>query len=104
MTEPSVSDLCTRVARIEAELAANDRRYEQRFADQQTAVNTALSAAKEAVNAAMLAANAAVTKAETAYDKRFEAVNEFRGTLSDQQRTLMPRAEAELRLDTLEQK
>jgi len=63
-------------------LAANDRRYEQRFADQQMAVNAALSAAKEAV-----------TKAEDAAERRFNSVNEFRATLGDQQRTLLPRSE-----------
>jgi small-conductance mechanosensitive channel len=37
----------------------------------------------------------AVTKAEAATEKRFEGVNEFRGQLSDQSRTLMPRSEYE---------
>lgn len=44
----------------------------------------------------------AVTKAEIATDNRFSAVNEFRGQLADQFRTLMPRAEAEMRLKVLE--
>lgn len=76
---------------LEALIEANDRRYEQRFKDSGTAVGAALSAAKEAV-----------VKAETAAEKRFESVNEFRGTLSDQQRMLMPRTEAELRFSALE--
>lgn len=71
-------------SRSEAIVEANDRRYEQRFQDTKTAVDAALSAAKEAV-----------IKAEEAANKRFEGVNEFRGTLADQQRTLMPRAESE---------
>ena len=37
----------------------------------------------------------AITKAETATEKRFEGVNEFRFTLSDQQRTFVPRQEYE---------
>ena len=88
---------------------ANDKRYEQRFIDSQTAVGAALSAAKTAVDAALSAAKEAVTKAEVAVEKRLEGVNEFRGQLADQQRTLMPRPEAELvaraladRLDKLE--
>lgn len=36
----------------------------------------------------------AVIKAETATEKRFEGVNEFRQTLADQAATLMPRSEA----------
>ena len=41
----------------------------------------------------------AVLKAEAASEKRFDGVNEFRATLADQQRTLMPRAESELRMN-----
>ena len=37
----------------------------------------------------------AIQKADSATEKRFDAVNEFRNTLSDQQRTLMPRQEYE---------
>lgn len=51
------------------------------------------AAAKEAVNAALAAADKALQKAETASEKRFEGVNEFRATLADQASTLMPRAE-----------
>ena len=74
---------------------ANDERYAQRFLDSQTAVQAALSAARTAVDAALSAAKEAVAKAEAASEKRFEGVNEFRGTLADQQRTLMPRSEQE---------
>jgi flagellar basal body-associated protein FliL len=38
----------------------------------------------------------AVTKAEIATEKRFESVNEFRATLADQQRMLIPRLEYEV--------
>ena len=69
---------------LEALIAAHDRRYEQMFTSSRTAVDAALSAAKEAV-----------AKAEAASERRFEGVNEFRATLADQQRTLMPRGEQE---------
>jgi hypothetical protein len=52
-------------------------------------------AARAAISAAMAAADRAVNKAEVAAEKRFESVNEFRNTLSDQQRNLVPRAEFE---------
>ena len=42
----------------------------------------------------------AVNKADAATEKRFESVNEFRGTLSDQQRTFLPRAEYEAGIKT----
>ena len=52
---------------IIALLNERDRRYQQRFDDQTTAINAALQAAKEAV-----------TKAESAAEKRFELLNELR--------------------------
>lgn len=74
-------------------------------------VDVRFEAQERAVNAALLAAQKAVEKAETAAEKRFESVNEFRATLSDQARLLMPRAEAEanqkaieLRLDEITRK
>ncbi|MWA08720.1 hypothetical protein [Streptomyces sp. BA2] len=61
-----------------------DLRYQQRF-DAQT----------KAIEAALLAAKEAVIKAELANDKRFEGVNEFRQTLSDQAAQFMTRTESE---------
>jgi hypothetical protein len=61
-----------------------DKRYDQKFADTKIAVDAALAASEKAV-----------IKAESAAERRFESVNEFRSTLADQQRTLMPRAETE---------
>jgi hypothetical protein len=72
-------------------LAEQDRRHEART-----------DAAKEAVGVAMAAADRAVLKAEGAAERRFESVNEFRNTLADQQRSLMPRTEAEIRLAALD--
>ena len=74
-------------------IGANDHRYEQRFTDQEQLVANALAAAKEAV-----------IKAEQAAEKRFDAVNEFRATLADQQRTLMPRAESDRAFAALAEK
>lgn len=75
--------------------------HDQRFADGETAVRAALLAQKELATMALTNAERAVAKAEAAAEKRFEAVNEFRATLGDQQRTLMPRAEAEIELGAL---
>jgi hypothetical protein len=60
-----------------------DKRYEQRFLQQETAVTAALNSSKEAV-----------AKAERATEKRFESVNEFRGALSDAQKNYITRSEA----------
>ena len=96
-------------------LAAADKRYEQRFeasqkaldlgfAGQKAAVDAAFAAQKEAINAALAAADRAVLKAELATEKRFESVNEFRGTLDNQQRTLIPRSEVAAIVKGLDEK
>jgi hypothetical protein len=52
----------------------------------------------------MASAEKAVTKAEAAAEKRFEAVNEFRGQLSDQASQFMPRSESNVRYSALADK
>jgi hypothetical protein len=49
---------------------------------------------------AIEAADKAVSKAEVATEKRFESVNEFRQTLSDQTRTFISKVEFEALRDT----
>lgn len=71
---------------------------DERYATQQIAMQTALTAAERAVQTALLAAEKAVSKAEIAAEKRFDSVNEFRAQLSDQATTFMPRTEAEQRI------
>lgn len=73
---------------LKALIDERDRRYEQRFVDQATAVSAALASAEKAV-----------TKAEEASNKRFDAVNEFRGQLSDQASQFMTRAEGGALID-----
>lgn len=46
----------------------------------------------------------AVNKAETATEKRFESVNEFRSQLADQSRTFIPRLEVEGLLKSMNDK
>jgi hypothetical protein len=61
-------------------------------------------ASKEAVTAAMDAAKVATDKADAANEKRFDAVNEFRSTLKDQQVTFADKAQTDFRLSALEGK
>lgn len=74
-------------------LEETNRRNEERFRAQETAINAALLAQKTAIDAALAAADRAVTKAEVAAEKRFESQNEFRGQLKDQQVNFVMRAE-----------
>lgn len=82
-------------------IAQMDLRYQQRFDAQGEAVAAALVSAEKAVNSALVAADRAVAKAEIAAEKRFEAVNEFRGTLADQASMLLPRSEADARFQAI---
>ncbi len=96
-------------------IESNESKYEERFTAsqnavnaaftaQQTAMQTALTAQKLAVDTALGAADRAVAKAETATDKRFESVNEFRATLSDLQSAFIPRLEAMALFRSMEEK
>lgn len=77
---------------------------DQRFSDNDKAVQAALVSQEKAVSAALAAAKEAVSKAETASEKRFDAVNEFRKTLSDQTNTFLPRPEYDANHTALEDK
>ena len=67
-------------------------------------VDARVGAIKEATAMALAAAKEAVLKAESANDKRFEGVNEFRNTLKDQQATLVTRTEIDVRFKSIEDK
>jgi hypothetical protein len=94
----------TALEHVMAQIASNDRRYEERFAASQKALELGLAGTKSEINAALVAADRAVQKAEAASEKRFEGVNEFRSTLSDQQRTLIPRQEVDVLVRGLDEK
>jgi hypothetical protein len=105
-TERNISGWTTDTLRehITQLINEHDKRYEQRFLAQESAVQSALVAQEKAVNAALIAADRAVAKAEVAQDKRNEATNEFRGQLSDQAATLMPRKEVEQVISSLSER
>lgn len=77
---------------------------QERYETQTKALDAAFVASEKAVQTALASAEKAVTKAETASERRFESVNEFRQTLTDQAMTFMPRSEAESRLGALAEK
>lgn len=67
-------------------------------------VDIRFDAQEKAVTSALAAADRAVSKAELASEKRFESVNEFRAALGDSARLLMPRAEIETMVKSLNEK
>lgn len=102
--EPSLRELTREVTALKEVLLAKlevqqvqgnerDRRYEERFKATDDKTSLALSASEKAV-----------AKAELATEKRFEGVNEFRATLSDQAARLYPRAEAEAKFRGYDEK
>jgi vacuolar-type H+-ATPase subunit E/Vma4 len=72
-------------------LTERDRRYEQQF-----------EAIREATAAALASAKEAVAKAESANERRFESVNEFRAQLNDMIASLISKDVAEARFKALE--
>jgi hypothetical protein len=78
---------------LREQFAAMQAMLTERSLAQKEAVAAALMAADRAVTAALISAEKAVSKAEDAAGKRFEAVNEFRQTLSDQTATFLTRGE-----------
>lgn len=67
---------------------------DERYAMQSKAVDAALASQQAITQSALMAAEKAVSKAETAAEKRFEGLNEFRQTLSDQANLFITRSEA----------
>lgn len=60
------------------------------------------NSAEKAVETAMSSAEKAVEKAERAAEKRFDAVNEFRQTLGDQQATFSRSDSTNIRFENIE--
>jgi hypothetical protein len=65
-------------------------------------LDSAFAAAEKATAAALDSAKEAVTKAESASDRRFESVNEFRATLQDQTSQFVSRLEFSAKVDALD--
>ncbi len=70
--------------KIEAE---RDKRLDERFRAQETALAAALAERDRGLTAALTAAKEAVAKAEAANEKRFESANEWRGQSADRERS-----------------
>ena len=89
LPEKVIEDRC--VHRLEAIMAERDRYYLAQ-----------IQALKEAVCSAMADADKALSKAETASEKRFDSVNEFRAALSDNSANFVQRDSYEERHRALE--
>lgn len=92
-----------------------DKRYEQVFVSAKESMTMRLVNLEQATHASfaalerlmasqLLSSERAILKTELSQEKRFDGVNEFREALSDQQRLLIPRAEAENRLQAMSER
>lgn len=88
------------VAKVE--LAAEKTYLEAAIAGLKEAFGQMVKHQQELTAQALASADKAVLKAEVAAEKRFESVNEFRATLSDQQSQLATKTEVNLRFKALE--
>ncbi len=75
--------------------------YDALLTERAARASERVASAQRSIEAALAAADKATTKAEEAIERRLEGVNEFRATLGDQQRLLMPRSEVEVMLQEL---
>jgi hypothetical protein len=80
---------------VSAALTAADKAVDARQTSAEREFHEHLDQYRHEVDFAFQASDRAITKAETATEKRFEGVNEFRAQLTEQAATFMPRAEAE---------
>jgi hypothetical protein len=89
---------------IKETIRLNGSKYQVQFGALEAALNAQLVALRENTALAFSASEKAIQKAEAATEKRFESVNEFRKTLTDQTATFMPRAQTEALLANLNEK
>ena len=96
--------LSEKVKSIRELMDERDRRYTGQFNDSKTAVIDALAAQKEQTASVFASSEKAIIKAEDAQRSYNERTNELRGALDDQNKTLLPRTEAEARFFSVEEK
>lgn len=89
----------TLLEHVNTRFEERDVRHQQRYDAQMHEIELNIFAQRSAVDAALAAANLANTKAESATELRFQSVNEFRQTLSDQAAQFITRGEAELSIE-----
>lgn len=83
--------LAERLESVRHEIISRGMLTDQRFVDQQRAVDAALASAEKAVQAALASTKEAILKAEAAVNVRLAGMNEIRGILNDTITRVVPR-------------
>ncbi len=86
---------------VQHETEALRRQLTEEIAALRNLMHAELRAERDLSNEVKGAMQQAVNKAEGAAEKRLDAMNEFRASLSDQNRTFMPRSETDAKLDSI---
>lgn len=81
------------------QIESGDHALEHHIQEQVRQIRTIIEMGSAQVQAAFDASEKAILKAETATERRFESVNEFRAQLASQTASFMPREVAEARFD-----
>ncbi len=89
---------------FEEKLDERDRRYEDRFKSQQSALKAALDAQEKLTNAAFDSSEKAITKAETSQTVYNANHNDLSRKMEAQYKEMLPRSEAESKFKGLEDK
>lgn len=91
-------------AAAKADLAADKIYLESQISNIKESFRDHILGVRDTLQALILSQDKAIQKAEAAAEKRFESVNEFRATLSDQQRDLATKSEVNLRFTAIEER
>ncbi len=89
---------------LESQNQALKENFQGQISSTRDALEAGSKAQREALDAALASSERAIAKAEASTEKRFEAVNEFRQTLADQQKNFATNSEVYLRFTALEEK
>lgn len=106
--EPSLRELTAELDGLRelllSKLDERDRLYKERDDSRRTAVDAALSAAKEQTKQSFEASEKAIVKAEEAQKSYNQSHNDLARKMDDQNKATMPRTETEERFRTIEEK
>ena len=89
---------------MDEKLEERDRRYEERFKGQETAVTFALSAQEKLTASAFASSEKAISKAEASQTNYNSTHNDLTRKMDGQYKEMLTRTEAETKLHALEEK
>lgn len=102
--QPTIRELAVEVDSLRRIMDERDRLYAERDTSRRTAVDAALTAAKEQTASSFAASKEAIIKAEQAQHDYNMRSNEFRGQLDDQAKRLISRAEVDALIKNFDEK